>query len=106
MRACVHGFDGLSPPSLSLCVFGVGATYLVVRGDDAEFDCADVGIAIDRSGNTPDEALAVYLAERGGDLDNWVLVHQDADSATYEPDNASVSLGFRSIIVAMRPAGV
>jgi len=85
---------------------GLGATYPLVRDDDAEFGCADVGITTDRSGNDPEEALGEYLAETGGDLDDWVRIDRDADSATFEPQDASASHRFKSISVAQRPAGV
>jgi hypothetical protein len=77
-----------------------------VRDDNAVFECADVGITTDRSGDDPEEALGKYLAEIGGHLDDWVRIDQDADSATFEPQDASALLGFKRISVAQRPAGV
>ena len=65
-----------------------------------------MGITTDRSGNDPEEALGEYLAETGGDLDDWVRIDRDADSATFEPQDASASHRFKSISVAQRPAGV
>ncbi len=76
-----------------LVVVGVAALTLM-RDGDSVYNCADVGL-VGPPGTTPAEALAAFVARKGGDGSDWAAVGDD----DFKPRHARELLGFERLSV-------